>query len=140
MCGSDRKLSLSENKLHFWRVVKAIKGSHFVEYPRQEYHTFRSETIECESNRMGKTRNLFKKIRDTQETFHAKMGLIKDRNCMDLTVAEDTTKRWEEYTEELYKNDLHDPNNHNGMIAHLEPDILQCEVKWALRKHHYKQS
>ena len=81
----------------------------------------------------GKTKDLFKKIRDTQETFHAKMGLIKDRNCMDLTVAEDTTKRWEEYTEELYKNDLHDPDNHNGVITHLEPDILECEVKWALK-------
>ena len=67
-----------------------------------------------------------------------KMGTIKDRNGMDLT--EEDVKRWQEYTEELYKNDLHDPNNHNGMIAHLEPDILQCEVKWALRKHHYKQS
>ena len=76
---------------------------------------------------MGKTRDLFKKIKDTKGTFHAKMGLIKDRNCMDLTVAEDTTKRWEEYTEELYKNDLHDPDNHNGVITHLEPDILECE-------------
>ena len=75
----------------------------------------------------GKTKDLFKKIRDTKGTFHAKMGLIKDQNCMDLTVAEDTTKRWEEYTEELYKNDLHDPDNHNGVITHLEPDILECE-------------
>ena len=132
MCGSDRKLSLSENKLHFWRVVKAIKGSHFVEYPRQEYPTFRSETIEWESNRMGKTRNLFKKIRDTQETFHLKMGIIKDRNGMDLTEAEDIKRRWQEYTEELYKKDLHDPDNHNGVITHLEPDILECEVKGAL--------
>ena len=93
-----------------------------------------------ENNRMGKTRHLFKKIRDTKGTFHAKMGSIKDRNGMNLIEAEDIKKRWQEYTEELYKNDLHDPNNHNGMIAHLEPDILQCEVKWALRKHHYKQS
>ena len=81
---------------------------------------------------MGKTRKLFKKIRDTKGTFHAKMGQIKDRNVMDLTEAEDIKKRWQEYTEELYKKDLHDPNNHDGMITHLEPDILECEVKWAL--------
>ena len=80
---------------------------------------------------MGKTRDRFKKIRDTKGTFHAKMGLIKDRNCMDLTEAEDI-KRWQEYTEELYKKDLHNPGNHDGMITHLEPDILECEVKWAL--------
>ena len=81
---------------------------------------------------MGKTRDLFKKIRDTKETFHAKMGSIKDRNGMDLTEAEDIKKRWQEYTEELYKKDHHDPDNHNGVITHLEPDILECEVKWAL--------
>ena len=86
-----------------------------------------------ENNRMGKTRDLLKKIRDTKETFHAKMGSIKDRNGMDLTEAEDIKKRWEEYTEELYKKDLHDPDNHDGVITHLEPDILECEVKWALR-------
>ena len=80
----------------------------------------------------GKTRDLFKKIRDTKGTFHAKMGLIKDRNGMDLTEAEDIKKRWQEYTEELYKKDLHDPDNHDGVITHLEPDILECEVKWAL--------
>ena len=85
-----------------------------------------------EKNRMGKTRDLFKKIRDTKGTFHAKMGSIKDRNCMDLTEAEDIKKRWQGYTEELYKKDLHDPDNHDGVIAHLEPDILECEVKWAL--------
>ena len=85
-----------------------------------------------ENNRMGKTRELFKKIRDTKGTFHAKMGSIKDRNGMDLTEAEDTKKRWQEYTEELYKKDLHDPDNHDGVITHLEPDILECEVKWAL--------
>ena len=85
-----------------------------------------------ENNRMGKTRELFKKIGDTKETFHAKMGTIKDRNGVDLTEAEDIKKRWQEYTEELYKKDLHDPDNHNGMITHLEPDILECEVKWAL--------
>ena len=80
---------------------------------------------------MGKTRDLFKKIRDTKGTFRAKMGSIKDRNGMDLTEAEDI-KRLQEYTEELYKKDFHDPDNHNGVITHLEPDILECEVKWAL--------
>ena len=82
---------------------------------------------------MGKTRDLFKKIRDTKGAFHAKMDSIKDRNCMDLTEAEDIKKRWQEYTEELYKKELHDKkDNHNGVITHLEPDILECEVKWAL--------
>ena len=85
-----------------------------------------------ENNRMGKTRDLFKKIRDTKGTFHAKMGSIKDRNDMDLTKAEDIKKRWQEYMEELYKKELHDQNNHDGVITHLEPDILECEVKWAL--------
>ena len=80
---------------------------------------------------MGKTRDLFKKIRDTKGTFHAKMGLIKDRNSMDLTEAEDIKRRWQEYTE-LYKKDLHNPDNHNGVITHLEPDIMQWKVKWAL--------
>ena len=81
-----------------------------------------------ENNRMGKTRDLFKKIRDTTETFHAKMGSIKDRNDMDLTEAEDIKKRWQEYTEELYKKNFHDPDNHDGVLTHLEPDILECEV------------
>jgi hypothetical protein len=85
-----------------------------------------------ENNRMGKTRDLFKKFRDTKGTFHAKMGSIKDRNGMDLTEAEDIKKRWQEYTEELYKKDLHDPDNHDDVITHLEPDILEREVKWAL--------
>ena len=80
---------------------------------------------------MGKTRDLFKKIRDTKGIYHAKMGSIKDRNEMDLTEAEDI-KRWQEYTEELYKKDLHDPDNHDGVITHQEPDILECKVKWAL--------
>ena len=78
-----------------------------------------------ENNRMGKTRDLFKKIRDTKGTFHAKMSMIKDRNGMDLTEAEDIKKRWQEYTEELYKKDLHDPDNHDGVVTHLEPDILE---------------
>ena len=81
---------------------------------------------------MGKTRDLFKKIRDTKGTFHAKMGSIKDRNCMDLTEAEDIKKRWQEYTEELYKKDLHDPDNYDGVITYLEPDNLECEVQWTL--------
>ena len=81
---------------------------------------------------MGKTRVLFKKIRDTKGIFHEKMGTIKDRNGMDLTEAEDIKKRWQEYTEELDRKDLHDPDNHDGVITHLEPDILECEVRWAL--------
>ena len=81
---------------------------------------------------MGKTRYLFKKIRDTKGTFHAKIGSIKDRNGMDLTEAEDIKKSWQEYTEELYRKDLHDPHNHDGIVTHLMPDILECEVKWAL--------
>ena len=81
---------------------------------------------------MGKTRDMFKKIRDTKGIFHAKMGTVKDRNDRDLTEAEDTKKRWQEYTEELYKKDFHDQDNHDGVITHLEPDILECEVKWTL--------
>ena len=81
---------------------------------------------------MRKARDLIKKIRDTKGTFHAKMGTIKNKNDMNLTEAEDIKKRWQEYTEELYKKDLHDPDNHNGVITHLEPDTLECEVKWAL--------
>ena len=86
-----------------------------------------------ENNRMGKTRDLFKKIKDTKGIFHAKMGSIKVRNGLDLKGAEDIKKRLQEYTEELYKKDHHDPDNHDGVITHLEPDILECEVKWALR-------
>ena len=83
---------------------------------------------------MGKTRELFKKIRDTKGIFHAKMGTIKDRNGMDLTEAENIKKRWQEYIEEVYRKDLHEPDNYNGMITHLEPDILECKVKWVLGK------
>ena len=89
---------------------------------------------------MGKTTDLHKKIRDTKGTFHAKMGTIKDRNGIAPTEAQDIMKRWKEYTEEIYKKYLNDPDNHNGVITHLEPDILECEVKWALGKHHYEQS
>ena len=85
-----------------------------------------------EYNRMGKARALFKKIRDTKGTFHAKMGTIKDRNGMYLKEAEDIKKRWQEYTEELYRKDVHDPDTHDGAITHLEPDILECELKWTL--------
>ena len=85
-----------------------------------------------ENNKMGKTRDLFKKIRDIKGIFHAKRGTMKERNGMDLTEAEDIKKRWQEYMEELYKKDLHDPDNHDGVITQLEPDILECEVKWAL--------
>ena len=85
-----------------------------------------------ENNRMGKTRDLFKIIRDTKGAFYAKMGSIKDRNGRDLTEAEDTKKWWQEYTKELYRKDLHDPDNHDGVVTHLDPDILECEVKWAL--------
>ena len=93
-----------------------------------------------ENNRMGKTRDLFKNIRDTKGTFHAKMGSIKGRNGMDLTEAENIKKRWQEYTEGLYKKDLHEPENHDGVITHIEPDILECESQVGLRKHHYEQS
>ena len=106
----------------FQRIAKRSKKAFLSE---------QSKEIE-EINRMGKTRDLFKKIRDTKGTFHAKMGSIKDRNSTDLTEAEDIKKRWREYTEELHRKDLHDPDNHDGVITHLEPDILECEVKWAL--------
>ena len=85
-----------------------------------------------ENNRMRKTSDLFKKIRDTKRTFHAKMGTIKDRNSKDITEAEEIKKRWQEYTEELHKKGFNDPDNHNGVATHLQPDILECEVKWAL--------
>ena len=109
-------------------------NAEFQRIARRDKNAFlnnQSKEIE-ENNRMGKTRDLFKKIRDTKGTFHAKMGSIKDRNGMDLTEAENIKKRWQEYTEELYKIDLHDPDNYDGVITHLEPDILECEVKWAL--------
>ena len=109
-------------------------NSEFRRIARRDKKAFLSDQCKEieENNRMGKTRDLFKKIRDTKGIFHAKMGLIKDRNGMDLTEAEDVNKRWQEYTEELYKKDLHDPDNHDSVITHLEPDILECEVKWAL--------
>ena len=130
---------LSEEALQIavkWREVKS-KGekerySHlnakFQRIARRDKKAFLSDQCKEieENNRMGKTRYLFKKIRDIKGTFQAKMGSIKDRNGMDLTEAEDIKKRWQEYTEELYKKDLHEPDNHNGVITHLEPDILEC--------------
>ena len=109
-------------------------NAEFQRIARRDKKTFlRDQCKEIEeNNRMGKTRDHFKKIRDTKGTFHAKMGLIKDSNGTDLTEAEDIKKRWQEYTEELYKTDIHDPDNHDDVITHLEPDILECEVKWAL--------
>ena len=111
-----------------------ILNAEFQKIARREKKAFLSNHCKemQENNRLAKTRDLFKKIRDTKGTFHAKMGTLKDRNCMDLTEAEDIKKRWQEYTEELYKKDLYDPDNHDGVITHLEPDILECEVKWAL--------
>ena len=101
--------------------------------PRKDKKAFLSDQCKEieENNRMGKTRDLFKKLRDTKGTFHAKMGTIKDRYGMDLTEVEDIRKRWQEYPE-LHEKDLHDPDNHDGVITHLEPDVLECEVKWAL--------
>ena len=108
-------------------------NAEFQRTARRDKKAFLSDQCkEIENSRMGKTRDLFKKIRDTKGIFHAKMGTIKDRNGMDLTEEEDIKKRWQEYTEELYKKDLYDSDNHNGVITHLEPDILKCGVKWAL--------
>ena len=109
-------------------------NAEFQRRARRDKKTFLSDQCkEIEgNNRMGKARDLFKKIRDTKGTFHVMMGTIKDRNAMDLTEAEDIKKRWQEYTEELYKKDIHDPDNYDGVITHVEPDILKCEVQWAL--------
>ena len=109
-------------------------NAEFQRITRRDKKAFlRDQCKEIEENSsLVKTRDIFKKIRDTNRTFHAKMGSIKDRNCIDLTETEDIKKRWQEYTEELYKKDLHDQDNHDGVITHLEPDILECEVKWAL--------
>ena len=111
-------------------------NAEFQRIARRDKKTFLSDQCKEieENNRMGKARDRFKKIRDTKGTFHAKIGTIKDKKGMDLTEAEDIKKRWREYTEELYKKDLHDPDNHDGVITDLEPDILECEVKWALVK------
>ena len=113
----------------FQRIARRDKKA-FLSHPCKEIE---------ENNRMGKTRDLFKKSRGTKGIFHAKVGLIKDRNGMDLTEAEDIKNKWQEYTEELYKKDLHDPDNHDGVITDLEPDILECEVKWALERNTAKK-
>ena len=107
-------------------------NAEFQRIGRRDKKAFLSEQCKEieENNRMGKTRDLFKKIRCAKGTFHAKMGTIKDRTCMDLTEAEDMKKRWQEYAEELYKKPRNDPDNHNCVVTHLEPDILECEVKW----------
>ena len=108
-----------------------MQNSRITRRNKKVFLSVQCEEIE-ENNRMGKTRGLFKKIRDTKGTFHAKMGSIQDRNGMDLTEAEDIKKRWQQYTENLYKKDTNDADNHDGVITHLEPDILECKVKWAL--------
>ena len=120
--GNGDKERYTHLNAEFQRIARRDKKA-FLSYPCKEIE---------ENNRMGKTRELFKKIRDTKGIFHAKMGSIMDRNGMDLIEAEDIKKRLQEYTEKLYKKDLHDPDNHDGVITHLEPDILECEVKWAL--------
>ena len=125
-----RREAKSKGKKEIYKHLNAG----FQTIARREKKAFLSDQCKEieENNRMGKTRDLLKKIRDTKGSFHAKMGSIKDRNGMDLTEAGDIKKRWQEYTEELYKKGIHDQDNHNGVITHLEPDILECEVKWAL--------
>ena len=136
---------LSEEALEITENRKDVKGkgekerythlnAEFQRTAKRDKKTFLSDQCkEIEGNSgMGKTRDLFKKIRENKRTFHATMGTIKDRNGMELTEAGNTKKRWQEYTEERYQKNLHDPDNHNGVITHLEPDILECEVKWAL--------
>ena len=124
-----RKMKSKEEKERYTHL-----NAEFQRIGRRDKKAFLSDQCKEieENNRMGKTRDLFKKIRDTKGTFHAKMGTVKDRNNMDLTEAEDIKKRWQEYTEELYKKYLNNPDKQNGVITHLEPDILECEVKWAL--------
>ena len=109
-------------------------NSEFLRRARRDKKAFLSDQCKEieENNRMENTRDLFKKMRDTKRIFHAKMGSIKNRNCIDLTETKDIKKRWQQYTAELYKKDPHDPDNHDGVITHLEPDILECEAKWAL--------
>jgi len=134
---SEEGLQITEKRRE--AKSKVEKGGHthlnaeFQRIARRDKKAFFSDPCKEieENNRMEKTRDLFKKIRDTKGTFHAKMGSMKDRNSIDLTEAKDI-KRWQEYTEELYNKDLHDPDNHDSVITHLEPDILEREVKWAL--------
>ena len=114
------------------REIYTHLKAEFQKIARRDKKAFLSDQgKEIEENKMGKTRNLFRKIKDTKVIFNVKMSTTKDRNCMDLTEAEDIKMRWQEYTEELYKKDFHDSDNHSGVITHLEPDILECEIKWA---------
>ena len=135
---SEEALQIAEKGREAKGKVKKERYSHLnAEFQRRARRDKKASlSDQCkeikENNRLGKTRNLFKKIRDTKGTFHAKIGSIKDRNGMDLTETEDIKKRWQEYTEELYKKNLHDTDNHDGVITHLEPEILECEFKWAL--------
>ena len=135
---SEEALQIAEKRIEAKNKGETERYTHlnaeFQRIARRDKKVFLSDQCkEIENNkRMRKTRDLFKKIRDTKGKFHAKMGKIKDRNGMVLTEAESIKKRWQEYTEELYKKDLHDPDDHNGVITYLEPDILECEVKWAL--------
>ena len=132
---SDEALQIAEKRREAKdkgeKEIYTHLNAEFQRIARRDKKAFlRDQCKETEENKtVGKTRDLFKKIRDTKGTFYAKMGTIKDRNGMDLTEAEDIKKRWQEYTEELYKKDLHDPDNHNRVITHLEPEILECEVK-----------
>ena len=119
--GKGERERYTQLNAEFQRIARRDKKAFLID---------QSKEIE-ENNRMGKTRELFKKIRDTNGTFHEKMGTIKDRNSKDLTEAEEIKKRWQEYTEELYKKGLNDPDNHDSVVSHLEPGILECEVKWA---------
>ena len=135
---SEEALQIAVNRREAKSKEEKEKYTHlnaeFQRTARRDEKTFLNDQCKEkeENNRMGKTRDLLKKMRDSKGTFHEKMGSIKDRIGRDLTEAEDIKKRWQEYTEELYKKDLHDPEDHNGVITHLEPDILECEVKWAL--------
>ena len=140
-CKKEKWLSVEALKIAVKRREAKSKGEKekykhlnagFQRIARKDKKAFFSDQCKEieEKNRMGKTRDLFKKIRDTKGTFHAKMGSIKDRNGVDLTEAEDSKKRWQKYAEELYRKDLHDPDNHDGVITQLEPDILEYEVKW----------
>ena len=135
---SEEALQIAEKRREVKGKVEKERYTHlnaeFQRIARRDKKVFlRDQCNEMEeNNRMGKTRDVFKKIKDAKGIFHAKMDTIKDKNGMDLTEAKDIKKRWQEYTEETYKKDLHDPDNHNGVITHLEPDILECEVKWAL--------
>ena len=143
LCGKALQITVKRREVKHKGEKERYKhlNAEFQRIARRDKKAFL--TIQCqeieENNRMRKTRDL-KKIRETKGTFHATMGSIKDRNGMDLTEAEDLKKMLQEYTEELYKKDLHDQDKHDGVITHLEPDILECEVKWALESIHYEQS